>query len=199
MSKTEIRMATLEDTEEIYAIYEPYILNTVVSFEYTTVPLDNFKERIRKITSAYPWLVYTVDGEIAGYAYCSLYRERAAYNWDCECSVYIKDTYHKKGIGTALYNALFQLAKEQGLYTIYSVICVPNTGSVALHKKFGFKEIGIYEKTAYKFGAWRDLLVMEKHLREAEGEPEAVIKPYDLPKEEVNRILQNISADVINI
>lgn len=199
MSKTEIRIATLEDAHEIYAIYEPYILNTVVSFEYSKVPLEDFKERIRKITNQYPWLVYVVDGEIAGYAYCSQYRERAAYSWDCECSVYIKDTYHKKGIGTTLYNALFQLAKAQGLYTIYSVICVPNAGSVALHKKFGFTEVGTYQKTAYKFGAWRDLLVMEKHLREAKGEPAAVVKVSELPKEEVDRILQTISLDVVNI
>lgn len=190
MKKTEIRMADLEDAKEIYGIYEPYILNTVVSFEYDKVPLEVFKERIQKITGKYPWLVYTVEGEIAGYAYCSLHRERAAYAWDCECSVYIKDTYHKKGIGTALYKALFELAEAQGVYNIYSLICVPNEGSVALHKKFGFNELGTYSSTAYKFGEWRDLLVMEKRLREPKGAPDKLILAAELSSELVKEILQ---------
>lgn len=190
MEKTEIRLAALEDAKEIYAIYEPYILNTVISFEYDRVPLEVFEERIRKITSQYPWLVYTIDGEIAGYAYCSLHRERAAYGWDCECSVYIKDSHHKKGIGTILYKALFELVKAQGIYNIYSLICVPNEGSVALHKKFGFTEVGTYFKTAYKFEEWRDLLVMEKRLREPEGAPEKLIPITGLDKGFVTEVLQ---------
>lgn len=190
MSKIEIRMAALEDAEEIYAIYEPYILNTVVSFEYDRVPLEAFRERIRKITDRYPWLVYTVDNEIAGYAYCSLHRERAAYAWDAECSVYIKDSYHKQGIGTALYNALFRLVKAQGIYTLYTLICVPNEGSVALHRKFGFAEVGTYYRTAYKFGEWRDLLVMEKRLRPADGEPERISSINELEKEVLDEILR---------
>ncbi|SHO46076.1 phosphinothricin acetyltransferase [Anaerocolumna xylanovorans DSM 12503] len=183
-------MAVLEDAKEIYAIYEPYILNTVVSFEYDKVPLEIFEERIRKVKSGYPWLVYTVDGEIAGYAYCSLHRERAAYAWDCECSVYIKDTYHKQGIGTVLYNALFELAEAQGVYNIYSLICVPNEGSVALHKKFGFTEVGTYYKTAYKFGEWRDLLVMEKRLRTPQGAPDRLIPVSELDNRLVEEILK---------
>lgn len=190
MKKTEIRMAVLEDAKEIYAIYEPYILNTVVSFEYDKVPLEVFAERIQKVSARYPWLVYTVEGEIAGYAYCSLHRERAAYAWDCECSVYIKDTYHKQGIGTALYKALFELVEAQGIYTIYSLICVPNEGSVALHKRFGFTEVGTYYNTAYKFGEWRDLLVLEKRLREPKSEPAELIPVTELNKELVNEILR---------
>lgn len=190
MAKTEIRLATLEDAKEIYAIYEPYILNTVISFEYDKVPLEIFQERIRKISSQYPWLVYTIDGEIAGYAYCSLHRERAAYAWDCECSVYIKDSQHKKGIGTALYKALFELVQAQGVYNIYSLICVPNEGSVALHKKFGFTEVGTYYRTAYKFNEWRDLLVMEKHLRETEGAPGKLIPVNELEKDFVTEVLK---------
>lgn len=193
MSKIEIRMASLEDAKEIYAIYEPYILNTVISFEYDKVPLEVFAERISKVMKNYPWLVYTVDGEIAGYAYCSLHRERAAYGWDCECSVYIKDNYHKKGIGTALYEMLFQMVKEQGIYNIYSLICVPNEGSVALHKKFGFSEVGIYSNTAYKFGEWRNLLVLEKRLREAVGEPQKFIPITELKKDVVEEILNRQS------
>lgn len=196
MRKAEIRMVTLEDAEEIYEIYEPYILNTVVSFEYDKVPLEVFKERIRKVTGTYPWLVYTVDDEIAGYAYCSLHRERAAYAWDCECSVYIKDTYHKQGIGTVLYKALFELAEAQGIYNIYSLICVPNEGSVALHKKFGFTEVGTYYKTAYKFGEWLDLLVMEKRLREPAGAPDRLVPVTEISSESIKAVLQKYSAEV---
>lgn len=159
-----IRIASLQDAREIYQIYEPYILNTPITFETEPIPLEAFQERMNKVLNKFPWLVCERDGRIIGYAYASLYRERAAFAWDCECSVYIKEGEHHKGIATLLYNKLFDILKDQGYYRVYSLITYPNEGSVGLHKKFGFTEIALLKNTGYKLGAWRDMIVLEKEL-----------------------------------
>lgn len=164
MSEPIIRMATLEDAPAIYAIYEPYILKTSITFEYDPVPLEVFRKRIETVLQQFPWLVYEQEGEILGYAYCSLFKERAAFAWDCECSVYIEESAHRKGIATALYTKLFDLVKRQGYYNIYALITYSHESSVALHTKFGFEEVGVYRQTGYKMDKWWDLLVMEKRL-----------------------------------
>ena len=171
MSNIIIRMATVEDAEDILKIYNPYIMNSVITFEYEAVSVKEFQGRISNVLSAFPWLVCLIDDKIVGYAYCSPHRVRVAYGWDCECTVYLEPDYHRRGIGHALYEALFQIVKLQGYYNVYSLICVPNEGSVALHKKHGFKEIGYYSNTAYKFGEWRHLSVMEKRLQDKFDEP----------------------------
>ncbi len=182
MSRITIRMANLEDAEEVYKVYEPYILNTVITFEYDKVPVEVFRERMKNVMDKFPWLVCLIDGEIAGYAYCSPHLERAAFGWDCECSVYLNEKYHRRGIGTALYEALFHIVEQQGIYNIYSLICIPHESSVALHKKYGFTEVGTYYNTAYKLGKWRHLLVMEKRLKETIGEPAPVIPIHKIDK-----------------
>lgn len=162
MNDVNIRMATLDDAPAILAIYEPYILNTAITFEYDPVPVEVFRQRMEIVLKQFPWLVYEQEGIILGYAYCSRFKERAAFDWDCECSVYIDETAHRKGIATALYQRLFELIEKQGYYTIYALITYSHESSVSLHKKFGFTEVGVYQKTGYKMGKWWDLLVMEK-------------------------------------
>jgi len=172
-----IRIATLDDAQAILDIYTPYIVNTAITFEFDLIPLEAFKERMKKVMSKYPWLVCELEGKVIGYAYASMYRERAAFNWDCECSVYIAEEAHRKGIATILYTKLFEYLKLQGLYNIYAFITYPHDSSIQLHKKFGFTEVGIFKKTGYKMGKWWDLIVMEKVLRPFEGEPEQ-LKTY---------------------
>lgn len=167
-----IRLATLEDAQAILSIYEPYITNTAITYETEVVPLEAFKERMKRIQSKFPWLIYESDGIILGYAYASTYRERAAYAWDCECSVYVAEEAHRRGIATKLYNEMFDRLKAQGYYNVYAFIDYPHDSSVELHRKFGFREVGIFYKTGYKMGKWRDLMVMELALREYEGTPE---------------------------
>lgn len=180
MNQVKVRMAELEDAKAVCEIYEPYILETVITFEYDKVPVDVFRERMKKVMEKFPWLVCEIDGEIAGYAYCSPHFERAAFGWDCECSVYLNSNYHRMGIGTALYEILFEIVKKQGFYNIYSLICVPHESSVVLHKKYGFHEIGTFYNTAYKLGKWRDLLVMEKRLKDDFREPKPVIPIHNI-------------------
>lgn len=167
-----IRMAKSEDAGAIAQIYRPYILETAITFEYEEVDAGTFCRRMKKVQKQFPWLVCEMDQRIVGYAYCSEFMERAAYAWDCECSVYIDKNYHRRGIAGALYERLFELVKEQGYFNIYALITYPNESSEALHKKFGFIRVGIYPNTGYKLGKWWDLQVMVKTLRSFDEIPQ---------------------------
>ncbi len=172
-----IRLATLDDAASILSIYEPYILNTAITFETETISIEDFKARMAKIQTQFPWLVYEEEGKVIGYAYASAYRERAAFAWDCECSVYIAEEAHRKGIATKLYIELFERLKAQGYYNMYAFITYPHDSSVELHKKFEFREVGVFYKTGYKHGKWWDLIVMEKSLQVFDQEPTRPIPP----------------------
>ena len=171
MSDISIRMATLEDAPAMISIYEPYIIGTAITFEYETISVETMQGRMEVVQKQFPWLVYELEGRVVGYAYCSRFKERAAFDWDCECSVYIDEKEHRKGIATALYTKLFELVTRQGYYNIYALITYSHENSVALHKKFGFTEVGVYKKTGYKMGKWWDLLVMEKKIHSFEEIP----------------------------
>jgi phosphinothricin acetyltransferase len=172
MNDDRIRIATLGDAAAITRIYQPYILNTAITFEYDPVSVEEMQRRMEMVQEHFPWLVYEKEGKVVGYAYCSKFKERAAFQWDCECSVYIDEDYHRQGIATALYDKLFDLIQKQGYYTIYALITNSHNSSISLHKKFGFHETAVYEKTGYKMGKWWDLLVMEKRLRSFDAVPE---------------------------
>ena len=161
----EIREAKPSDAELILKIYSHYVTDTCVSFETEVPSIEEFASRIENTIKSYPYLVCEIDEKIVGYAYGSKYREREAYRYSAEVSVYVVPEYHRRGIGRALYAKLFELLKEQGIYTAYAGITVPNYNSVGLHKAMGFREVGIYKNVGYKFGTWLSSLWVEKPLR----------------------------------
>jgi L-amino acid N-acyltransferase YncA len=170
-----IRLASEDDAAGILSIYAPYITNTSFTFE-TEVPVENeFKERIRKYLLKYPWLVCETEGQIAGYAYASQYRERKAYQWSAECSVYIHDDFQRQGVAQALYSALFAILKKQGFMNVYAVINLPNDKSVALHERMGFTYFATYEKVGYKLGQWKNVGWWRLQLNEFTNEPPAPV------------------------
>lgn len=152
-----IRLATESDSTSILQIYAPYITDTVITFEYQVPTMTEFSDRIANIKRKYPWLVCEIKDNIVGYAYASRFREREAYSWSVDFSVYINPQYHRKNIGKALYFALFEILKLQGYYNIYAGVTIPNIKSESLHESFGFKAIGIYQNVGYKFGRWHDV------------------------------------------
>lgn len=167
-----IRIANMgRDAKDILEIYEPYILNTTITFEYHKIPLSVFQQRMKVIMKQFPWLVYEEKGKILGYAYASSFHEREAFAWDCEASIYIKQDCKKKGIGSRLYQVLFDLIQKQGYYNIYALIAMPNPDSVSFHKKHGFQVDGIHKKTGYKFGQWIDLMMLSKRIGDFQMEP----------------------------
>jgi phosphinothricin acetyltransferase len=153
----QVRVANASDARQILEIYTPYILDTAFTFE-TEVPSEaDFKERIQKNLQARPWLVCTLDGTVICYVYASGHRERAAYQWCCESSVYTKKDFQGMGIGRELYKVLFLILKMQGYRNIYAGITLPNEPSIKLHEKCGFTHFATYDNIGYKLGEWKNV------------------------------------------
>lgn len=168
-----IRFARTEDAAAIVEIYGPYCLeNSPVSFELVPPSLEDMEHRIREVLMHHPWLVFeTSEGIIAGYAYATSHKQRAAYRWCVDSSVYLAQAYQGKGIGKALYSALFRILELQGYYNVYAGVTLPNKGSESLHLAFGFQLVGLYRNVGYKGGAWRDVAWYQMKLREHDATP----------------------------
>ena len=180
---TSIRLATPADAKAILAIYAPYIENTSFTFETETPTVKEFAERISNYLLNWPWLVCEMDGKIAGYAYATRHRERTAYQWCTESSVYIHDDHQRTGIARALYTALFEILKKQGFRNVYAVINLPNDRSVSFHESCGFEYFATYEKVGYKLGKWKNVGWWRLILNEFGDEPAAPIKFAELDKD----------------
>jgi phosphinothricin acetyltransferase len=136
-------------------IYLPYIYDSAITFETEPPSLEQFEGRIEKCLQKFPWLVCIVDDQVAGYVYASPHRDREAYQWTCECSVYVSEKYKGKGIGKTLYIVLFSILKEQGIRNVYAGITLPNEPSVILHERCGFEHFATYEQVGYKLDGWK--------------------------------------------
>jgi L-amino acid N-acyltransferase YncA len=154
MKNTFIRLATLNDAQEMLDIYSPSISDSAISFETQIPTIEEFRGRIVDYSKSLPWIVYEVDGRIAGYAYASAHRSRCAYGWSVESSVYVGAKYHGQGIGSRIYQTLFELLKAQGVVNIFAGITQPNEASVRLHESFGFTSIGEFKDVGFKLGKW---------------------------------------------
>ena len=171
----QIRPVRPTDASEVLEIYKPAILSTAFTFEVDTPSVDEMSSRIQKVTETYPWLVADEGGRVVGYAYGSQHRERVAYRWCVDVSVYVHPDHHRKGIGRKLYEHLLPLLKRQGFYNAYAGITIPNDGSVVLHEGFGFKHLGTYRHVGFKLGTWHDVGWWSLDLNPAEAQPKEPI------------------------
>lgn len=171
-----IRLAKEEDATAILAIYSPYILYSTITFEAEVPTNTAFAERINTYLQTRPWLVCEINGRIAGYAYAATYRERFAYQWCTETSIYIHDDFHSMGVGRALYTALLEILKKQGYRNVYAVIGLPNEKSVAFHEKMGFTWFATYKSVGYKLNKWNDVGWWQLTVNNFNKEPSAPLK-----------------------
>jgi len=167
-----IRMATEADAAAVASIYAPFCEKTAISFEYKAPTTVEMAERIRTVTRL-PWLVLDDNGALAGYAYATQHRERAAYGWSVDTTVYVSPNYQRRGVGRALYTALFELLRMQGYYKVYAGITLPNRASIGLHQSLGFEPVGIYRGVGYKLGAWHDVAWYQLSLQPEQPQPAA--------------------------
>jgi L-amino acid N-acyltransferase YncA len=193
---TEVRLAAKKDAKEIIDIYAPSILDAAISFETEVPSAEEMQKRIEMILQTYPWIVCVVDGEIAGYVYGSKYRDREAYQWSCECTVYIHDQYKGKGVGRELYGLLFQLLQLQGFRTVYAVVTLPNEGSVNLHEKCGFEKFAVFENVGYKFGQWHSVGWWKLRLNDYTPDPPPPLKFSELDTEMITDLFQKAAQRI---
>jgi phosphinothricin acetyltransferase len=166
-----LRLATRDDAPPIARIYGPFCESTAVSFESAAPTVDEMAARIAAITAQYPWLVLENAGTIAGYAYASRHRERAAYAWSVDTAVYVEDGHRRRGVGRALYSALFAALRLQGYFKAFAGIALPNAPSVALHEAAGFGPVGTYRGAGYKHGKWHDVAWFQAMLQPERDDP----------------------------
>ena len=153
-----IRAVTQADAAQICAIYNHYIETSVISFELTPVSVEQMEQRIEQIAAmGLPWLV-AIDGEkITGYAYATTWKTRFAYRFSVEITVYLAPHGTAKGVGSALYQALFESLETKQIHAVVACIALPNPQSVALHEKFGMRKVGHFEEVGEKFERWLDV------------------------------------------
>jgi L-amino acid N-acyltransferase YncA len=159
-----IRYATPADAAGICRIYNPYVQDTVISFEEAPVPVAAMATRIEELLRTHPWHVAESDGEIAGYAYASPWRSRAAYRHAVETSVYVAQQHAGRGLGRALYGVLLQDLTQRGFHCAMGGIALPNPASIALHESMGFVEVGRFREVGWKFGRWVDVGYWQRFL-----------------------------------
>ncbi len=191
-----IRLAQPSDATGILAIYAPYIETTSFTFETETPSAEEFAERIRAYLVNWPWLVCETNGMITGYAYATKYRERTAYQWCTESSVYIHDDFQRSGIARALYTALFEILQRQGFRNIYAVINLPNEKSVTFHESCGFEYFATYEKVGYKLGKWKNVGWWKLLVNQYDMEPADPIKFSELDKSFLPALLEEKAKEI---
>jgi phosphinothricin acetyltransferase len=154
---TMIRPVKSEDASAICTIYNYYVKETAITFEEMPVAIREMEKRIKETSADYPWLVYDDGIYVLGYAYVNKWKERSAYRYSVETTVYVKQGHEGEGIGTSLYTPLLEAAKKKGAHAAVACITLPNKRSVALQEKFGFKKVARFNEIGFKLGKWQDV------------------------------------------
>ena len=169
LPKTFIRAAVPDDAKELLEIYAPYIERSAISFENTVPTVANFRKRISDTLRTYPYLVLVCENEILGYAYAAPFKNRPAYNWCVETTIYVKHGYARRGLGKKLYSALENILRSQNILNMNA--CIAHTSGASeyltnaseeFHKKMGFKKAAHFSQCGFKFGKWFDMVWMQK-------------------------------------
>ena len=154
---SEIRPATLADAPRIAAIYEPYVLNTAISFELTPPTAEEMADRLREAGTKHPWLVALEDGRVVAYAYASAHHPREAYRWSVDVSVYVHPNYHRRGYGRRLVLSLLDELRARNFATVFAGVTMANEASSKLWESLGFTPVGVFRRAGFKLGRWHDV------------------------------------------
>lgn len=170
-----IRAATPEDAASIAAIYAPHVLTGTASFEIDPPDARAMRTRMAAGDGLYPWMVVTNgDGDssgVIGYAYAGKFRDRPAYKYVCETSIYLTDASSGSGAGRLLYEALIDTLRAQGFVHAIGTITLPNDRSIKLHEAVGFRRQGVYREVGFKHGQWIDVGFWQCELNEPSVPP----------------------------
>lgn len=191
-----VRLATAADGAACAAIYAPYVERSSVSFELVPPTATDMAGRIERTLARSPWVVVEVDDDVRAYAYGTRHRERAAYDWTVETTVYVDEAYRARGLGRAAMRALVAILRLQGFHLAVAGITAPNPGSIALHRSLGFERIGEFEAIGWKFDAWHGVEWWAVELSPRDPIPDPVTPlPKLLGTPELAAALQGHGAD----
>lgn len=146
-------------------IYDYFVTETAVSFEYTPPTPEEFTRRLEEHTAFYPWLVWEEEGKVLGYAYAGRPFQRAAYAWNAELSCYLAPQARGRGVGRRLYEKIEEILKKQGIRKVFAIVTSVNQASLAFHRALGYQETGVFQNVGYKFGTWYHVTWLEKKLQ----------------------------------
>jgi phosphinothricin acetyltransferase len=170
-----IRTARLDDAADIVAIYRPSVIEGTATFETTPPSPATMRERLGTRLQHYPWLVWEEQDTVLAYAYAGRFRERAAYDWIAETSIYVREEAQRRGIARRLYGVLLECMRRQGITQAVGVITLPGEASVAMHMAMGFTAAGVWRQSGFKLGRWWDVGVWQKELQSIGATPPPVI------------------------
>jgi phosphinothricin acetyltransferase len=169
----DIEKVTETDTKKLLDIYAFYVEKTAISFEYDVPSVEEFACRIRRISARYPYIKAVNNGEIIGYAYADVFKDRAAYDRAVETTIYVRPEMRRSGVGRQLYEALERALTDMGILNMNACIAYTsapdkylNNDSMYFHQKMGFDMVGTFHKCGFKFGRWYDMIWMEKLIGE---------------------------------
>ena len=162
----EIRAATEADVPDIQSIYAHHVLTGTGTFEEEPPSVEEMAERFAKVVGhGGAWLVAADATGVLGYAYYSRFRDRSAYRFCVEDSVYVRDDVRGQGVGKALVARLIDDATARGMRQMIAVIGdSENTGSIGVHASLGFQMVGTMRAVGVKFGRWVDVVSMQRPL-----------------------------------
>ena len=167
----DIRTAKPSDAEALAAIYAHHVLHGTASYEIEPPSTADMRAKIEHISKlGWPFIVAEIDGELAGYAYATQFRDRAAYRFACEDSIYVAAARTGRGIGRALLQRLIERSSTYGFKTMIAVVGGAEPASIALHEALGFVEVGRLTAVGFKFGRWLDSVYLQVELNGAEQE-----------------------------
>jgi phosphinothricin acetyltransferase len=170
-----IRVASEADAAACHGIYAPVVENSAITFETELPGVEAMAGRIRARLANHPWLVWEEGGEVLAYAYAGRFRERAAYDWIAETSIYVHEKARRRGIARRLYGTLLDAMRLQGINQAVGVITLPGDTSVAMHEALGFAPAGVWPKAGYKLGRWWDVGVWSLFVAEPANPPAPVV------------------------
>ncbi len=159
-----IRSVIDSDVQDVCNIYNYFVENTPISFEEKAVSYIEMEQRIANQSIDYPWLVYEEEGKVVAFAYANKWKSRSAYRFTLESTIYMSHNSKGKGIGTKLYQALFDELATRSVRSVMAVIALPNPASIGLHEKMGYEKVAHFKEVGYKYKEWIDVGYWQKML-----------------------------------
>ncbi len=157
-----IRLVKLKDASALANLYNYYVINTTITFEETPINKEEMGNRIQNHSPEHHWMVVDLDNKIVGFAFANSWKNRSAYRFTKEISVYIAPDYQRNGWGKQLYTKLLKILQKEGIHTVVAGITIPNESSIRFHESMGFEKVAHFKETGFKFKKWLDVGYWEK-------------------------------------